>query len=72
MHHPHPTPQLAQRTVNGLGLACTVELKVDYDVVGFVGRSEDPVAAHARLLPADRITVESLCHHGVWRGGINS
>ncbi len=26
MHHLYPTSQLAQRTVNGLGLACTVEL----------------------------------------------
>src|SRR5215207_454815 len=44
MHHLGLTPhwgRLAQRTVNGLGLACTVDLYIDHDVVGIVGRSED-------------------------------
>jgi hypothetical protein len=60
MHHVDSTPQLTQRIVNGLSLACTVELEVDHDVVGIVGRSEDPVAAHTRTLAADWIAVEDL------------
>ncbi len=47
-----------QRDEKGLRLACTVEVEIDHDVVGIVDESEDPVAAHARLLPADRIAVE--------------
>jgi hypothetical protein len=40
MHHVYAPPQLAQRSLNGLGLACRVELEVDHDVVGIVGRSD--------------------------------
>src|SRR6185437_2959271 len=61
VHHDralHATPHIAQRSQHGFSLASTVELEVDHDVVRVVYRAQDPVAAHARPLPADRIVVE--------------
>ena len=53
-------PQLVQRDAEGLGLGFVVEVEVDNDVVRIVHRPQHPVAAHARLLAANRIAVEGL------------
>lgn len=50
----------AQRGQQRFGLARAVELQVDHDVVWVVGGPQDPVAAHARFLPAYRIALECL------------
>jgi hypothetical protein len=41
-------------------LARGVEFEVDHDIVCIINRSQYPVAAHTRPLPASRIAVEGL------------
>ena len=47
-----------QKGEKGLHLACSIELKVDHDVIPIVGRLENSVAAHAQLLPPSVYRVE--------------
>src|SRR5438876_12102657 len=53
-------PHLAHGSKKTFRLVEAVEFEIDDGVVWIVNRPEDPVAADARLLPVDRVTVECL------------